>query len=149
MRIFLLKRNTASCSRWRCSSSGERGRSARRRNLGKARTRSLLINTVLKSNPKIRKIFSRLYPEVNLLFFSKKKNYGPCNPGGGQDDISKIISNQYLSKQILLTLQPRWCLLEAVGTHGARVLCKNGENIMELYKILRNGGNIMESHEIL
>ena len=108
--------------------------------MGKARTRSLLINTVLKSNPKIRKIFSRLYPEVNLQ---------PCNPGGGQDDISKIISNQYLSKQILLTLQPRWCLLEAVGTHGARVLCKNGENIMELYKILRNGGNIMESYEIL
>ena len=112
--------------------------------MGKARTRSLLINTVLKSNPKLRKIFSRLYQtniflKVTLLFF-KKKNYGPCNPGGGQDDISKIISNQYLSKQILLTLQPRWCLLEAVGTHGARVLCKNGENIMELYKILRNGG---------
>ena len=93
-----------------------------------------------KTQEDILEIISNQYLPKGYFAFFQKKNYGPCNPGGGQDDISKIISNQYLSKQILLTLQARWCLLEAVGTHGARVLCKNGENIMELYKILRNGG---------
>ena len=91
--------------------SGERGRSSWRRNLGKAGTRSLLINTLLKPNPKLRMI---------------------C----------------FLSKKILWTLQPRWCLLEAVCTHGARVLCKNGDNIMELYEILKTGGSIMELYVI-
>ena len=76
MRIFLLKRDTPPRPNWRCSSSGERGRSSWRRNLGKARTRSLLINTVLKSNPKLRKIFSRLYQTnifLKLICFKKKK----------------------------------------------------------------------------